>query len=177
MNAQKFALWLFLVSVVLLFGALTSAYIVKVSETGTLGISLPTIFLWNSALIVCSSVTAQLAYHFAKKDQLAKVKMMLVASAVLGIAFIYGQLLAWDDLMAMNINFVGNPAGSFIYVFTGVHVAHLVSAIVFLLIMLYAAFRFKVHSRKLDRMEMFVTYWHFLGGLWIYLYVFLNYYN
>ncbi|WP_053405680.1 cytochrome c oxidase subunit 3 [Persicobacter sp. CCB-QB2] len=177
MNAQKFGLWLFLVSVVLLFGALTSAYIVKISETGTLGISLPSIFIVNTAIIIASSASLQLAYYFAKRDNLPALRIAMVVTGLLGGLFIWGQLEAWDALLAMNVNFVGHPAGSFIYVFTGVHVVHLVSALIFLAIMLYASFRLRIHSRKLDRMEMCVTYWHFLGGLWIYLYAFLAYYN
>jgi len=57
--------------------------------------------------------------------------------------------------------------------FTGLHGAHLVSGLIFLLITLGSAIRLNVHSKKLLQIEMCMTYWHFLGGLWLYLYIFL----
>ena len=76
----------------------------------------------------------------------------------------------------MGVFFGGNtsnPAGSFVYVLTGLHVAHLISGIIFIFVVLVASFRFEIHSKNLVRMEMCVTYWHFLDFLWIYLFGFL----
>jgi cytochrome c oxidase subunit 3 len=82
-------------------------------------------------------------------------------------------VLAWGDLVKNSVYLVGNPSGSFLYVLTGLHALHLISAIIFVLIVLIATFRNKVHSQNLAQIEMCTTYWHFLGGLWLYLFVFL----
>ena len=62
MQPKKFALWLFIVSIVMLFAALTSAYIVKQADGNWLSFELPSAFLLSSVIIVISSITMQMAY-------------------------------------------------------------------------------------------------------------------
>jgi cytochrome c oxidase subunit 3 len=174
MHPMKFALWLFIISIVMLFAALTSAYIVKQSDGGWMSIRMPGIFIVNTVILAISSITMQWSYLAAKKDKLAQVKASLLLTLLLGIGFLAGQYMSWAKLVEMNVYFVSNHASSsFIYVFTGLHAVHLVSGLVFLLATLIAAYRFKVHSKRLVKIEMCTTYWHFLGGLWLYLYLFL----
>ena len=174
MHPKKFALWLFIVSIVMLFAALTSAYIVKQSDGNWLSFELPGVFAVNTFIIALSSLTMHLAYLAAKKDHLSRIKWMLFGTVILGFLFLIGQYYSWSALVENNVFFVSNYAsGSFIYVFTGLHGLHLVSGIVFLLITFVSSLKLKIHSKKLVQIEMCMTYWHFLGGLWIYLYVFL----
>lgn len=173
MHPKKFALWLFIVTVVMIFASLTSAYIVRQSEGNWLEFDLPDIFWYNSAIIILSSVFLHWAYLAAKKDDLAKIRLGMIITTVLGFAFLVGQWYSWSALVDRDVFFVGNPAGSFLYVFTGLHALHLVSGVIFLIIVLISSFRYQVHSKNMDRMEMCVTYWHFLGGLWLYLFMFL----
>lgn len=174
MHPKKFALWLFIVSIVMLFAALTSAYIVKQSDGNWLSFELPGIFAINTVIILISSLTMHLAYLAAKKDDLGRVKWMLLSTVILGLLFLVGQYMSWSALVENNVFFVSNYAsGSFIYVFTGLHGLHLVSGIIFLLITFVSSLKSNVHSKKLVQIEMCMTYWHFLGGLWVYLYIFL----
>jgi cytochrome c oxidase subunit 3 len=176
MNPKKFALWLFMVSVMMLFGAWTSAYIVKRGEPGWASFELPAQFWINTGIIILSSFTMIWAHYSAKKDNLEQTKIALGVTTALGLAFLIGQWLAWKKMVEMNYYFAGsgsNSSSSFIYVLTGFHGLHIVSGVIFLLIVLFSAFRFKVHSKNMLRMEMCSTYWHFLGGLWLYLFVFL----
>lgn len=175
MHPQKFALWLFLVSIVMLFAAFTSAYIVRRGEGNWLDFDLPALFIYTSVIIVLSSITMQWAYVSAKKDNLDVLKITLFITTVLGVAFLVGQWYAWVDLVEKDVYFVGNPSGTFIYVLTGVHGLHLISGVIFLIIVLISSFRYKVHSKSLLRIEMCATYWHFLGALWLYLFFFLSY--
>ena len=174
MHPHKFALWLFIVSIVMLFAALTSAYIVKQSDGNWLSFNLPGIFAVNTIIIAISSLTMHLAYLGAKMDAVSKVKWMLLITVVLGLMFLVGQYISWSELVKNDIFFVSNYASaSFIYVFTGLHGLHLISGIVFLLITLRSSLKSEIHSKKLVLIEMCMTYWHFLGGLWLYLYLFL----
>lgn len=177
MNPKKFAMWLFIGSVVMLFASLTSAYIVRQAEGNWLYFDLPGILTVSTIVIVLSSVTMQWAYWSAKKDNFQLVKILVSVTTILGVAFLVLQFLGWKDLVTNQIYLVGNPSGSFLYVITGLHGAHIISAIIFLLIVLVSAFRFQVHSKNLLQIEMCVTYWHFLGGLWLYLFVFLLLYR
>ncbi len=176
MHPKKFALWLFIVSIVMIFAGLTSAYLVKQADGGWLLFELPIIFYISSALILTSSATMHWAYMSAKKDNFNTTKLAMSITVVLGFAFLITQVMGWNDLVKIGVFFAGNqanPAGSFLYVFSGLHGLHLVSGIIFLLIILVAVFRYQIHGKSMVRMEMCATYWHFLDLLWIYLFVFL----
>ncbi|GHE67882.1 cytochrome oxidase subunit III [Roseivirga thermotolerans] len=173
MHPKKFALWLFIVTVVMIFAAFTSAHIVRQADGDWLIYDLPTMLWYTSAIILLSSVFMQWAYMAAKKDKLEQVKLALAITTVLGILFLVGQVKAWGQLVDNNIYFNGNPAGSFLYVFTFVHALHLVSGVIYLIYMLISSYKYKVHAKNMLNMEMCSTWWHFLGGLWIYLFIFL----
>ncbi len=177
MHPQKFALWLFLVSVVMIFISLSSAYVVKQSVGDWVYVDFPDLFKITSGIIILSSITMHYAYLSAKRNNVGKIRISLIITGILAVLFVIGQLMAWDELVAGGFYFVDNPASSFIYVFTGLHIVHLFGAVVFLLLVLTDAFRYKVHSRSLLRIEMCATFWHFLGGLWLYLYLFLIFNN
>jgi len=173
MHPKKFALWLFIVSVVMVFAGLTSAYIVRQAEGNWLEFNLPDIFYYSSGIILLSSVTMHWAYTSAKSDNIDMLKIAIGLTTVLGLVFLVTQWYSWIALVDRDVYFVGNPSGSFLYVFTGLHALHLISGVIFLIIVLISSFNYKVHSQNMARMEMCSTYWHFLGGLWIYLFMFL----
>ena len=178
MNPKKFALWLFMVSVMMLFGAWTSAYLVKRGEPGWISFELPGEFWATTAIIIVSSITMIWAQSSARKDDLQQTKLAVAITTVLGLAFLVGQWLAWGKMIDMNQYFAGsNSSSSFIYVLTGFHGLHIVSGVILLLIVLVSVFKYKVHSKNMLRMEMCSAYWHFLGGLWLYLFIFLLLYR
>jgi len=176
-NPKKFTLWLFIVSIVMIFISMTSAYIVKRSDGDWLIFDLPEAFLYTTFVIITSSITMHWAYLSAKSDSISNLKLGLVLTFGLSMVFLVGQFHGWTQLVDRDVYFVGNAAGSFIYVLTGLHAFHLISGIIFLIIVLISALKYKVHSRNMLQIEMCTTYWHFLGGLWIYLYLFLSMYN
>jgi cytochrome c oxidase subunit 3 len=173
MHPKKFALWLFMVTVVMIFAALTSAYIVRQAEGNWLDYDLPQVFWFTSGVVVLSSLFLHWAYISAKRDNLSQLRIGMSMSVLLGIVFLVGQWYSWVALVDRQVFFVGNPSGSFLYVFTGLHAVHLISGVIFLIIVLISTFRYKVHSQAMNTMEMATSYWHFLGGLWIYLFMFL----
>ncbi len=174
MNPKKFALWLFMMSVIMLFGAWTSAYLVKRADTGWAEIILPDMFWVNSVIVMLSSVTMVWAYRAAKRDSLEQLKLALGLTFILGAAFLAGQYVAYTEMVELKQHLTGsNVSHSFLWILPAVHGAHLVSGLIFLAMVMVSAFRYKVHSRNTERLEMCATYWHFLGGLWLYLFVFL----
>lgn len=176
MHPKKFLMWLIIVSSIMVFAAFTSAYLVRRGEGNWLQFELPPVFWVSSMLIVISSLTMQLAYWWAKRDQLGLMRGMLVATVAFGFAFIYLQVQGWQYLVDHGVYFGGkdsNPAGSFVYVLTLVHIAHLVIAIALLAVVVLRAFRYQVHAKNLTAIEICATFWHFLGAMWLYLFVFL----
>lgn len=177
MNPRKFILWLFIVSIIMLFAAMTSAYLVRRAEGNWLEYDIPSIFSYSSVVLVFSSITMHWAYLAAKKDNFGSLKIAITITFVLGAIFLYMQFQGWVALVNENVFFVGNPAGSFMYIFTGLHGFHLISGLVVLVVALIAAFRLKIHATSLNQIQIAATYWHFLDVLWLYLFFFLVYFH
>ena len=177
MDPMKFILWLFLVSIIMLFASQTSAYLVRRAEGNWLEFEMPKIFWYSTGVLIASSLAMQWAYFAAKKDQFKTLKIAISITFVLGLVFLWMQFEGWKQLVAMNVYFVGNPSGSFFYVFTGLHGFHIISGLIVLLYALRAVFRLKVHSKSLRQIQICSTYWHFLDLLWLYLFVFLLTFN
>lgn len=173
MHPQVFAMWLFMGSVVMLFAAFTSAYVVKQADGNWLQYELPKVFWYNTALLLISSITMHWSYISAKKDHLKSMKIGMLATTVFGIAFLIGQYIGWQALVDAQVYFVGNASGSFTYIFTGVHAVHLISGVIVLLVNAYRAFNDQIHSRRMVSIEICTTYWHFLDAIWVLLLVFL----
>ena len=173
MHPKRFALWLFIVSIVMLFAALTSAYIVRQADGNWFVYHIPAMFYYSTTIIILSSATMQWAMIAAKQDNIPKLKLAITLTAVLGVIFLVLQYLGWGSLVNRNVYLVGNPSGSFFYIITGLHGLHIVSGVIYLLITLFAAYKCKIHSKSIVYLEMCATFWHFLGILWIYLLIFL----
>ena len=172
-NPKKFVLWLFMVSIIMLFAGLTSAYIVRRLEGNWVQFELPGIFWVNTIVLLLSSATIHWAYLSAKRNNLNDLKIALIFTTVLGSGFLYGQFVGWQHLVEIGVYLVGNPSGSFMYVFTGVHGFHLITGVIFMIIVLILSVQHKVHSKSMLSIEMCATYWHFLDGLWLYLFIFM----
>lgn len=172
-NPTKFVLWLIIVASIMLFAAYTSAYIVRHGEGNWLVFSLPTIFAFTTGIIALSSVTMRWALISAKKDNQKKLKVAMYLTLALGITFIIGQWLGWQQLVSQGIHFVGNPAESFVYVISGLHLFHMLGGITFLIAVLIKTFQLKISSKNYLIVNLCATFWHFLGAMWIYLYFFL----
>ena len=173
MNPLKFAMWLFITSIVMIFASMTSAYIVRRSEGNWLEFGLPDLFWVTTIIMVLSSLTMHYAYYSAKKDNFNHVKIAMVATMILGILFLAGQYYSWGQMIDMKVFLVGNPAGSFVYIISGLHGAHIIAGLIFVLAVLIMTFQYKVHSKNMLWIEMCTTFWHFLDGLWLYLFFFL----
>ncbi len=180
-NPKKFILWLFIGTIVMLFAAFTSAYIVKKDGgTGWSAFELPhTQFLTSTIIVVLSSVTMQMAYFSGKKGNMKGVKLALFSTFVLSVGFLASQWSAFVELQERTypIFFGGagsNNAGEFLYALAGIHAAHIVMGVGFLIYALVIAAKKINQSRMVLNLEMCGTFWHFLGGLWLYLYIFLT---
>ena len=105
------------------------------------------------------------------------MRTAITVTFALGIVFLYMQFQGWINLVQQKVFFVGNPAGSFMYVFTGLHGFHLISGLIVLVFALVAALRLKIHAKNLVQLEIAASYWHFLDILWLYLFFFLVYFH
>lgn len=176
-NPKIFTMWLFIVSIIMLFAAFTSAYLVRKAEGNWVEFKLPDLFWISTGILALSSVSMQFALSAAKKDQFNALRTSISITFVLGLLFLILQYYGWIQLVEMNVYFVGNPSGSFVYVLSGLHGLHLISGLIVLLVALVAAFKLKINAKALTQIKICSTYWHFLDALWIYLFLFLVFNN
>lgn len=175
-HPMRMLLILIIVSIIMMFAAFTSAYIVRREEGNWLEFDLPGGLLLNTIVILVSSAAVQYAWFSARKDNIRQVQLGLLVAFGLGLVFLVGQWQVWDDLVRNKVFFGGtdaNPSGSFTYVLMGVHAFHLITGLIFLVVVLGKSFNYQVHSRQMMVISNATIYWHFLGGLWLYLYLFL----
>ncbi len=176
-NPKIFTMWLFIVSIIMLFAAFTSAYLVRKAEGNWVEFQQPNLFWISTVVLLLSSASMHFALLAAKKDQFNALRISISITFVLGLLFLVLQYFGWIQLVEMNVYFVGNPSGSFVYVLSGLHGLHLISGLIVLIVALVAAFRMKINAKALTQIKICSTYWHFLDALWIYLFLFLVFNN
>ena len=171
-------------SIVMLFAGLTSAYIVSKGALSSEGkwdfIILPEEFQYSTIVIVLSSLFAIMAFKNLKKNDLVATNRLLIIALILGIIFSYFQFKGWSSLISEGHFFAGkdsNVAASFIYVLTGVHLAHLIAGLIVFLVLFYKVRLKKYTQKNYLGFQLGVWFWHFLGILWIYLFLFLLFLN
>lgn len=178
-STQKILLGLGIASIIMLFAGLTSGYIVRQAEGNWKYFELPTVFYVSSVLILLSSLTMHLGLAAVKKDDGQGLKRYLLLTLGLGLGFVFTQFLGWNELVANGVYFVdkSTPSGSFFFAITGLHLAHLFFGLLGLLVTNAKAIRRRYHSGDYIGVSLCAIYWHFLDGLWIYLFVFLAVYR
>lgn len=185
-HPQRFALWIGLASLTMLFAALTSAYIVRHEAGNWTEFSIPAPFFISAVIILISSGTMHWAVNAFKKDDLANYRLALSLTTTLALAFCATQYIGWQDLQKIGIYIEGNPSGSFVYVISFIHVLHVLIGVLLLagaLIRSHVIFKnrakwvkWHVDNNKSIRIELLASYWHFVDILWLYLLAFF-YFN
>ncbi|HEX8493197.1 MAG TPA: cytochrome c oxidase subunit 3 [Pyrinomonadaceae bacterium] len=174
----RIGMWIALASILMLFTALTSAYIVR-AGTGNdwRPIAMPRMLWVSTAVILLSSVTISIARRALKRKDHAAYKRWLLLTVVLGLSFLATQLLAWRQLVAQQVYVATNPHSSFFYLLTAVHGVHLLGGIFGLDYLLLRTWRKTSDAKSEAKREAaagaVALYWHFMDGLWVYLFLLL----
>jgi cytochrome c oxidase subunit III len=167
----KLALWVGCSSITMMFIGWTSAYIVRKAAGNWLEFSLPTIFYYSTVVLFVSSITLHLSYINFKKSNEGLYKGLLIFTFILALVFVFMQYEGWVQLKNSGVPFTLNPSGDFIYVLSGMHVAHVLGGVVVLTVAMLHAFylKFKPTENRINRLELTLNYWHFVDFLWIWL--------
>jgi len=170
-NAKKFAMWIAIGSIIMMFGGFTSAYIVRRSQGNWFKFDLPFVFYISTVAILLSSLTLWLAVRCFKKRSMAMHKRLVLVTVILGIAFAVLQYIGFKDLFA-HISWSNNVALQYIIVIVGMHALHVIGGVIALLIMFAHTFNNRLKIYSSTGLEIISTYWHFVDILWIYLLLF-----
>jgi cytochrome c oxidase subunit III len=175
----RIGMWVAMASILMLFVALTSAYIVRQvpawngGERDWVRLEMPPVMWVNTAVILLSSVTIELARRALNRGDYERLNRWLVLTTILGIGFLAGQLVAWGQLAAQGIYVNSHPHSSFFYLMTGVHGLHLLGGIIALGYVTVRALMLRVGVQKRSAVRVTALYWHFMDGLWVYLFLLL----
>ena len=165
-------------SIAMLFTALTSAYIVRAaSAQDWRPLAMPRILWLSTALILFSSVTLESARRSLKQLFQSDYVRWLSLTALLGVGFLASQLFAWRQLARQGVYLASNPHSSFFYLLTATHGLHLLGGLLAVVYLLFRTRRPRVdelaEARRLAHADAVAIYWHFMDGLWIYLFLLL----
>jgi cytochrome c oxidase subunit 3 len=165
-EASRSGIWVGIFAIIMSFAALTSALLVRQGSGEWSHIVLPSILYANTATLLLSSFTMEMSRRALAKS--ARVSAWLGVTLLLGLSFVAGQYLAWRHLAAQGLYLATNSNSSFLYVFTGMHALHLLGgiAVLFYLFGRVIAGHVSLRHHLLDNTAV---YWHFMGGLWLYL--------
>ena len=177
LDRYRTGMWVALAAVLMMFTALTSAYVVRAGTWNDWRpIAMPRLLWVSTAVITLSSLAFEVARRSLKAGRTAAFKRWLLVTVVLGLGFLASQLTIWRELSAAGIYLASNPHGSFFYVLTGAHGLHLLGGILFLDYLLLRTWRSNGAdgaSKRLAVTNTAALYWHFMFGVWIYLFLLL----
>lgn len=182
-NKFRIAMWFFLLAVLMTFGILIGAYIFsynnKMPEWTPFEI-IPQIWI-STILIIASSLTYKISQKLLNSGKQQSAKTWLIATTVLGAAFISSQILAWMALVKRGVYVESNPYAGFFYIMTAVHVVHVLGGI---MILGYIVLRtwyeteseIELEERK-NSAKIVGWYWHCMDALWLVLFLLLGFYK
>jgi len=173
-GTMKFAMWLFLASEALFFAALISAYVLlrltspswpDVSEL----LNVPLVAL-NTSLLLISSVTMVYGFASIEDGKQSRLRLYLIATAVIGTVFVSIQAVEWAQLIGEGVTASNSVFGSTFYVLTGFHGLHVLIGILFLVLTIFRSYRGRYSQAEHGGVELMGLYWHFVDIVWIFLF-------
>lgn len=180
-RAKKMMLWFGIISMIMMFAGLTSAYVVSKSRPDWVsGMELPSGFYWSTLIIILSSITLILGKKSILVGKRGNASMFLLATLVLGGIFVFMQFQSFAEIVSSGYYLTGSESSvtsSFIYVIVIAHLAHLAGGIIVLLVLIYNHFKQRYRPGQMLGLELGAIYWHFVDALWIYLFLFLYFFR
>ncbi|MHC1551382.1 cytochrome c oxidase subunit 3 [Phyllobacterium sp. K27] len=168
---EKIGLGVFLAVVGALFTLFISAYFIRMGGNDWWAIPIPEVLWVNTAVLVTSSITLEVAKSRAQQDDDETMKFALLASFVTGIGFLVGQVFAWRELLSAGYLLADNPANSFFYMITGMHGLHILGGLLVLGRTIVKVLTGKTAPQVHLSIELCVMYWHFMLLVWLVLFV------
>ena len=173
-DASRSGIWVGIFAITMSFAAFTSALFVRQASGDWTHLVVPPLLYMNTVVLLISSFTLEISHRTIARGLEVEASALrsslrwLSVTLALGLTFVAGQYLAWRKLAAQGLYLATNPNSSFFYVFTGMHGLHVLGGIAALAYLIGRL----TGSRSAFRLSTFdatAIYWHFMGGLWLYL--------
>ncbi|MGH9575705.1 MAG: cytochrome c oxidase subunit 3, partial [Candidatus Acidiferrales bacterium] len=163
-----------MVSVAMLFSTLT--FLVKqrwATSDDWVSVALPNVLYANTAILLLSSLSLEFGRRALLRNGSGRCARWLWLTLVLGLVFLAGQLVAWQELLSRGLYLASNPGSFFIYLVSGVHGFHLLGGIGVLTFIAIFFNKWRDKPKQETAVSVIALYWHFMDALWIYLLVLL----
>jgi cytochrome c oxidase subunit 3 len=182
-NKAKVVTWFLLLVVTMTFGGLIGAYVVvftnNVAEWQPFRLPIQ---VWiSTAIIIISSFTYHIAQRAVEANDHQRLRKYLIVTTALGAAFISSQILAWMALVGRGLYMSGNPYAGFFYILTGIHAAHVLGGVIALGAIILRTTTPTQYGPELEYRGNLARsvgwYWHFMGLIWIVLFLLLGFWK
>ena len=168
----KLAMWLFLSSDCLFFGAFISTFLLYRDRPGQAGPSPADVFdipftSVTSFILLMSSLTMVLALAAIQRGELRRFRIWIMATALFGATFIGGQIFEFTEFTRQGLNLDTSLFGSSFFVLTGLHGAHVTAGIIWLMSLWGLSMQGRIGPGQSEAVEIAGLYWHFVDVVWI----------
>ena len=168
----KLAMWIFLASECMLFGALITTYVLYRGRPGQPPPHPSEIFdipytSVSSFVLLTSSLTMVLALSAAQDRDTGRMRLWLLTTALLGLTFVGGQVYEFTAFYEEGLKLSTNLFGTTFYVLTGFHGVHVTVGILMLLSLVGLSSAERLPEDPSFPVEMVGLYWHFVDIVWI----------
>lgn len=171
----KQMLYFALISLTMSFAGLTSAYVISRKRDDWVSFDMPTIFYISTLLIIISSISFYFAKQSMQKEERVKTNYLLITTLILGASFVYLQYQGYLYLSKMGLFFTGpksNVSSSLFDVIAFAHAVHVIVGLAIITVLLYKNIKKKYSASNHLGITLGEIFWHFLGGLWVFLFLF-----
>ncbi|MDR5694417.1 MAG: cytochrome c oxidase subunit 3 [Armatimonadota bacterium] len=171
--SARIAVWFLLAAIAMLFMAFTSTYLSRRTVADWVPIAAPRILWANTTILLVSSGLLEWSRRALRRGSLWSAQRGFLGTTLLGCTFLAGQILAWRQLVRQGIGLQGSPHGAFFFLLTGAHGLHILGAILALAFVTFSAWKGRYSPGNMEPVDLSATFWHFLDGLWLYLFLLL----
>tara|TARA_R110002124_G_scaffold277321_6_gene448614 strand:- start:23558 stop:24178 length:621 start_codon:yes stop_codon:yes gene_type:complete len=181
MHPYQTLIYLAMFSSGLVFFFLTTAFVFSQSANSTFAQNtIPKSFIVSSLILFESAFISEKILPAYLSHNLKKTKSTLLLTLILGLSFAFLQFLGWNELAKSGVDFSGLPSGSFLYLLSGIHLVHLLGAMIYAIVLLSL-----IHKSQKDevkalvlltnpyqrmKLELFIVYWKFMDIVWLILF-------
>ena len=174
-RTSKQMMYVAIISMIMMFAGLTSAYIISSNREDWVTFDLPQGLYISTILIILSSITFWFAKKSVHKNNRAQTTLFLVATLVLAIGFVFFQIEAFNQLREVGLYFTGEGSvvsSSLLVAISFAHLLHVAVGLIVLLFVLTNHLRGKYQANNALGLEVGGIFWHFVDFLWIFLFLF-----
>lgn len=169
-SALRVFVWLVVAAVAMFFVGLSAALLARMGAGGWGRVPPPGVLWGSSTALVLSSVALEFARRSLRHGDATGFRRTMATTGTLGLLFLVGQLAAWQSLASGGVWLATSPASSYFYLLSGAHLVHVLGGLGWWLALWVRGGRQDLEPGAVDG---YAVYWHFLAGLWIYLFAVL----